>query len=273
MNPATFSHEAMATTFQILVAGPDRGDYFRQAAAAAFRELDRLESELSRFIESSDVGRANRIADGETITIGDDAMQCLLVAARISELTGRAFDPAYLSPRPAGASADAPLFALDPAAHALTSLTSRLLLDLGAVGKGYALDQMADVLHEWELTAACLHSGTSSVLALEAPPGEPGWPIRVADRTHLLAWRAVSGSGLAVQGEHIADPLRGGPAVRAGRAWSFAATAAEADALSTAFFVMSDDAVAAFCGRHPDWGAVLNLPDGSVSALGSVPAE
>jgi hypothetical protein len=51
MNWPAFSHEAMATTFQIFVAGRPM-EYARQAAAAAFLELDRLENELSRFIET-----------------------------------------------------------------------------------------------------------------------------------------------------------------------------------------------------------------------------
>jgi len=267
MNWPAFSHEAMATTFQIFSAGRP-ADYARQAAAAAFRELDRLEHELSRFIETSDIARANRLAAGASMVLGEDALQCLLGAAQISALTGRTFDPAYASPRPAGS--DEPLFALDPATHTLTSLTDRLLLDLGAVGKGYALDRMADILAEWDLTSACLQSGGSTVLALAAPPDTAGWPIGVADEVRLFAARAVSGSGLAVQGAHLIDPRSGSPASRTRRIWSFAGNAAEADALSTAFFIMTDDAVVDFCREHTGYGAVFTLRDGSSQSTGFV---
>eukprot|EP01035_Chromulina_nebulosa_P055709 gene55709-76352_t len=81
----------MATTFAIVIAGHER-DYARQASAAAFRELDRLENELSRYVESSDIARANRLARGQTIPIGDDALHCLLLAADASLATDRAFD-------------------------------------------------------------------------------------------------------------------------------------------------------------------------------------
>ncbi len=267
MNWPVFSHEAMATTFQVFVANRP-AEYGRQAAAAAFRELDRLETELSRFIETSDIARANRLRPGETVVVGEDTLQCLLGAAQISALTHRAFDPAYASLR--SVSLDEPLFALDPAAHTLTSLTTRLLLDLGAVGKGYALDRMAGILDEWDIGAACLQSGGSTALALAAPAGADGWPIGVAGEVLKLSHRAVSGSGVAVHGNHLIDPRTGLPADRTQRTWAFADTAADADALSTAFFVMTDGAIANFCRQNPGYGAVLTLADDSQQNCGQI---
>jgi thiamine biosynthesis lipoprotein len=272
----TFQHDAMATEFAIMIAGQS-ADYARQAAAAAWRELDRLESELSRYVESSDIARANRLARGETTTIGDDALRCLLIAAEVSESTRRAFEPAYASTRGADQDAQAALFALDPVAHALTSLTERLHLDLGAVGKGYALDVMADVLAEWEIHAACLQTGGSTAFALEPPPGETGWPVGLGEgathRVVALARRALSGSGLAVKGEHLINPRTGVAAKRRERAWAFAPSGAIADALSTAFFVMPDTEVAEYCAASPAIGAVLTRADGTLVGYGVVPAD
>ncbi|WP_438479254.1 FAD:protein FMN transferase [Oleiharenicola lentus] len=266
MTACTFNHEAMATTFQIVIEGATP-DYARQASAAAFRELDRLESELSRFVESSDIARINRLGQEAECIIGDDALRCLLDAAQLSALTNRAFDPTYLSPS-SGNVTDAPLFALDPENHLVRSLTPKLTLDLGAFGKGYALDRMGEILAEWEIPRACLQAGGSSVLAV----GAASWPMTIGPRTAQLRNEATSASGLDVQGAHIADPRRRTAATRARRVWSFASTAAESDALSTAFFVMSDAEVAAFCATHPAFGAALLQPDGALIFFGNTPA-
>lgn len=270
-----FHHEAMATSFALVIADQS-SEYARQAATACFRELDRLESELSRYVESSDIARANRLNDGETIVIGEDALHCLLVAADASLATNRAFDAAYASARAPGKPADTPLFTLDPTAHTLTSHAERLHLDLGAIGKGYALDRLAEVLADWAITRACLHGGGSSVLALDSPTDQRGWPIGLGEgqHHHVLSLKhcALSGSGLAVQGDHLVDPRTHATARRRDRTWALAPCAALSDALSTAFFIFTDAEVAAFCAAHPHVGAALAQAGGPLTAQGALAA-
>jgi len=259
-----FRHEAMATFFEITIAGQPP-DYARQAADAAFRELDRLETELSRYVESSYIARANRLAHGASIVLSPDALDCLLLAADLTIATGRAFDPAYASVRPPDLAPDLPPYRLDPVNHTLTSHAIRLHLDLGAVGKGFALDRLADTLREWSITSACLNAGGSSVLALGAStPPERGWPVGLGEdsspRTIALVDASLSGSGIAVQGAHLIDPRTGQPAARTHRTWALAPTAAQADALATAFFIMSESEIAALCSAHPLLGAALSDP-------------
>lgn len=269
MNVHDFAHEAMATTFSLALVS-ESASYARQASAAAFRELDRLELELSRFIESSDVARINGLPQDASTVIGEACTECLLTALRISEITARAFDPTYLTATRTDATV--PLLALDPTEHRLTSLTGRLTVDLGAVGKGYALDRLSAVLRDWELGAARLVSGGSTVAAFSCDPEFLGWEVTIDSHVANLRNEAASASGLSVQGAHLVDPRTRVAARRTQRTWAFAPTAAEADALSTAFFVMSDAEVAALCLRHPEFGAALLSEGGEVQFLGKTPA-
>ena len=64
-----FSHEAMATTFEVIIVHDDE-KYARQAAAAAFDQVNRLEAELSRFIENSDISRINNLPANQPLVLG-----------------------------------------------------------------------------------------------------------------------------------------------------------------------------------------------------------
>ena len=274
MSLPTFQHEAMATFFELVLALDDY-DYARHAARAAWQEFDRLELELSRFVETSAISRVNRLRRGESLALSEDAFECLLVAADVSVATARAFDPAYASVRPPDLAPDLPPFTLDPASSTLTSLTDELRLDLGAVGKGYALDRVARLLADWGLPSVLLNAGGSSLLGLGSPgPDFAGWPVGVGEppdeRELPLDGASLSGSGVAIQGSHLVDPRTGAPAVRTQRVWALAPSAAQADALSTAFFVMDEPAVAAFCAEHPDLGAAVIAADGRLHGYGTL---
>jgi thiamine biosynthesis lipoprotein ApbE len=80
VNTLTFRHEAMATYFEVVIADQDP-TYARQAATAIFRETDRLEHDLSRFVESGDIARVNRLARGEATTVNPETFEVLLLAA------------------------------------------------------------------------------------------------------------------------------------------------------------------------------------------------
>jgi FAD:protein FMN transferase len=297
----TFAREAMAAVFQLTLVEPDP-IYARQAADAALAELEQIENRLSRFVETGGLTRIARLGRGQTTTVEVDTFQCLRIALDVQAATDGAFDPAYASAESA-VEGDSPIFAeakigtvpadakirtvpieLIEAGCKVRTLADGVRLDLGGIGKGFALDRMAALLAEWDIHAAMLCADASTVLGVGAPPGERGWRVSIeAERPPPIEWhapkrsegcdsapchalrssgratqprqidlmdQALSASGTAVRGAHILDPRTGRPATRKDRIWSLAPTAAEADALSTAFFVMTDDEVRDYCRRH-----------------------
>src|SRR4030043_470951 len=86
-----FSHQAMATTFEVFIIHED-GRYARQAAQAAFDRLAPLAQQLSRYIENSDISRINNLVVGRSLRIGLDTFECLQISRRIFDQTNGAFD-------------------------------------------------------------------------------------------------------------------------------------------------------------------------------------
>jgi len=277
-----FAREAMATVFEIFIA--DKAEaYAGQAARAAFDEIDRLERLFSRFDPSSETSRIGRIAPGGALRVGLETAEVLGLSSFVQSETGGAFDVNYLGPGEAAGgrrrSRPRPLaellrVAADGRGFEVTRVrpkgraaASAVALDLGAVGKGYALDAALCVLRDWDVGNALLHAGTSTALAAGPGPAKSGrgWPVgagSIAGATSgpgriLLKNRAMSGSGIEVKGAHIIDPRTGRPAAGHAAAWASHPSAAASDALSTAFMVMSTEEVAGFCGRHPGVWALV----------------
>jgi thiamine biosynthesis lipoprotein len=86
-----FSHEAMATTFEVIILHED-ARYAQQAARAAFDELERLEADLSRFIENSDISRINNLTANQPLLVGLDTFECLQLSTEMYDRTKGAFD-------------------------------------------------------------------------------------------------------------------------------------------------------------------------------------
>ena len=253
----------MACTWEIHILGGEAA-YAEQAAGAAFEEIDRLEQELSRFVEHSDISRINALRAGESTCVGIEASDCLRMAAQLHAETGGAFDVSIGALLEGAADATSPFgmshLALDAKTRNVTVDIDGLIIDLGGLGKGYAVDQAVAILREWSIEAALVHSGQSTIYALGPPPGEPGWTIAIrdpSDHARTLARvslrdRALSGSGTALHGQHIIDPRTAGPGACPLGSWAVAPAAALSDALSTTFSVFTADEVEIYCRKHLD---------------------
>ena len=275
-----FSHEAMNTVFEVHVANAEPR-YAAEAAQAAFALVDRLEGELSRFRPNSDISRVNHLNAGERVRVGEAALECLLIARHMYDLTDGAFDIAIGTGLP-GLEIDAEGFEVRAGADGIR-------VDLGGIGKGYAVDLVAELLEEWGLERAFVHGGFSSAVALEPPaPDRDGWPLTLSDprdrsRTFCrLSMRqaALSASGVR-KGDHIRDPRTGEPVRGRLAAWAALprpsgapgagpgprlAPAAVADALTTAFMMLGVERIEALCAQSPGLEAWV-LPDGASELL------
>lgn len=275
-----YSHTAMATTFEIFILHED-DRYARQGAEAAFAEVNRLEREFSRFIENSDISQIGNLYANQSLRLGLDSFRCFSLCERICRETGGAFDvsvgslmncwfdkdrkfqhPSKEEIESARLRTGCGIFKLDEEQLSIEVMADEVQIDLGAVGKGYAVDKMGELLREWDITIVLISGGSSSVLALGAPEKLPGWPVtlsspdnRVLAKLHLKN-RALSGSGLQ-RGKHIINPHTGKPVEDKLNVWSCTADAATADALSTAFMVMDVKDIERYCQQHKDVQAMI----------------
>ena len=261
-----FHHNAMATQFQVRIAGEEK-TYAAQTAQAAFALVDALESQLSRFRASSDISQIAALAPGETLRVSEPVFSCLALAQRMEQATRGAFSvtAAALQSQPAPPQWTLRDFSVGCAA-------GRPELDLGAIGKGFALDRMAEVLREWSCPAFLLVAGGSSILAGDAPTDRPGWSCGLGEDgspcRYWLKQVSLSGSGLAVKGRHILDPRTGRPSERQNRAWALCDSAAESDALSTACMVLAEVEIAEILAAEKNWLVFLE-ENGNARPLGN----
>jgi thiamine biosynthesis lipoprotein len=143
-------------------------------------------------------------------------------------------------------------------------------LDLGAVGKGYAIDRAIAVLEEHGVPSALLHGGTSSVHVIGQPASGTGWRVawRVPGRPDrpraltaprpALSVSARHGKAFVFGGRllgHVLDPRRGEPADAALSACVVGPTSTLCDALSTALLVKGAGGRAALAERFPGYSA------------------
>jgi thiamine biosynthesis lipoprotein len=270
---------------------------YEDGARAALEALDRvetLEEALSFFRPTSEISRLNRLAAHESVAVDADLFGLLSLAVRVCAETDGAYDmtsaplwKAWGFARRAGQ-----LPRDDQLAEALSRVGGRFVeldaerrtvrfrrtgveINLGGIGKGHAVDVGIERLREAGMTDVLVHGGQSSVRA-SGSPGGGGWRVGICDARQKgrrlgeirLGDRGLGTSSLQFQSfrhggrryGHILDPRSGRPAEGVLSATVMAPTAALADALSTAFFVLGPERSRAYCGDHPEIGMLLQCP-------------
>lgn len=256
-----FDHEAMNARLDLLICGCDR-NYARSAAAECFEKVSLLETLLSMYSEGSDIDMINSSPVGGIVKLTGDACDCLMQAFGASAATGGAIDVClgdYFSRRKAAGGAEdiEPVrgrFELDPEDFYIKKV-SEGKIDLGCIGKGYAVDAAVKILREtWEVGSAFLNFGGSSIYAFGRPDDADSWKVRLSDGAVFDApegGAGVGASGTSVLGGHIVDARTCKvPQNQPFRTWAFSDSAAASDALSTAFMVLSEAEIRRICSEN-----------------------
>lgn len=299
------ARNAMATRFEIVAWG-ERESHLRAAAEEALNEVQRIEAQLSLYRSDSEVAHLNARAARDWVRVTPELFDLLQHASRLSSQTDGAFD-LTIAPlvrcwgfmggtgrRPTDeAIAEARqqigmhLVELDVENFAIRFRRPGVMLDFGAIGKGYAIDKASEILREAGITSAIIHGGTSTVFAIGTPPDQPAWKVAIEMphqnaseppklittvelHNEALSVSAVWGKSFAEEGKafgHIIDPRTGHPADNADLAAVVLSSATETDALSTALLTLGLDGHERISRLRPNMrtlvakGAQLNTHD------------
>jgi thiamine biosynthesis lipoprotein len=283
---------AMACRFEVTLSGEDARHV--DAARETLDSVDRIEDALTVFRETSELVRVNRHAAAAPVRVDDDLFRLLCLCRDLHARTEGAFDvtstplsrcwgfmkregrlPAQ--EEIARAQACVGMDGIDLDDGTVRFRRPGMELNLGAIGKGWALDRVGAGLRRRGVRHALLSAGGSSILALGGRGG--GWVVDLRSpqvrRERLLRLRlrdaalGASGAGeqyVDVDGKrygHVLDPRTGWPAGGLINAAVIASDAAVADALSTAFLVGGIDLAERYCAAHPGVLALLTPDDGS----------
>ncbi|MFO0960179.1 MAG: FAD:protein FMN transferase [Isosphaeraceae bacterium] len=288
---------AMGTHFDIRLPAQLPGAI--DLANRALDVIDRLEDQLTIYRDDSEVAALNRSAHLGPIEVEPGLFDLLARAEAIGQATEGAYDLTtgalseawgfFKGPRKVPepeALADARArtgrqhLRLDPASRTVEFDRPGIVINLGSIGKGYALDRAAEVIaSHWWPTGALIHGGQSSVVAIGSPPWDFGgrWEVGLRnpfDPERPLGTFRMRNRGMGTSGDtfqrfeahgrrygHILDPRTGEPAADGPAGVTvLAPTAAEADALSTAFYLLGPRRSAALIERHyPDVSALFLL--------------
>ncbi|MGA2628805.1 MAG: FAD:protein FMN transferase [Terriglobia bacterium] len=278
------SHDAMGTQFTIVAYGTD-ARFLAQVANEAFEEIDSLDAQMSNYKPESELSRINRDAAHEAVLVEPRLFQLIADSIRGSEETGGAFDitvgplmKAWGFFRGQGRVPTAQELSrvmkhvgyhhvqLDPEKRTIRFDVAGLELDLGGVAKGYAVDRAVDILRANGVTIALVSSGTSSIYALGAPPGERAWRVTLRDPFHAdkagdvayLKNYSFSASGnyetfFTLGGKtysHIMDPRTGRPVENMLSTAVLAPRGVDSDMLSK-FYVLGVEGSRKVLARHP----------------------
>jgi thiamine biosynthesis lipoprotein len=273
----------MGTLFRIELFAPDAATA-QAAFQQAFARVTQLDQILTDYDQHSELSRVTRSAVQQPVPVSQELFAVLSTAQQLADDSGGAFDitvgplthlwrAARKAHQPPGSDAIAQAIArcgyrsmhLNPQQRTVIFDEEGMQLDAGAIAKGYAADEALAVITRRGIRSA-LVAASGDLAFSDAPPGQSGWRIGLADRVLVLSNGAVSTSGDSeqhmdyngVRYSHIIDP-RTGMALKNSPLVSISGKRAiETDAASTAVSVLGAAEGARLITRHPDLHIFLN---------------
>jgi FAD:protein FMN transferase len=228
---------AMGTRFELVIASEDERAV-RPLLEEALREIEDLHVRFTRFSRDSLISHINRTAARSAVRLDRPTFALFTCAEQVRVLSNGAFDITLGSGS----------VILDERNCSIAFGSPNVAIDLGAIAKGYALDRAAQILRDGGITSALIHGGTSSVLAIGAPPDAPAWRVGLA-RGHRLPFVDLCDAALSVSRPfsqlrdgktHIVDPRSHAGIAERRFAVVIGPSACAADAWSTALAVLGE---------------------------------
>lgn len=291
----------MGTVFEI-AAYNESSDYAAHAIDKAFEEIVRMDDLFSNYKPDSQLSRLNRSAHFHAERVPPDLYRVIEQAVQFSKLSEGKFDitvaplvnlwKAALS----GDSVPSPEQQQQAQAclgyekieltvpNEVTFHSPCLQLDLGAIGKGYAVDRAAEVLDSLRIRNAFINAGGSTIFAMGSPPGKTGWLVHLRDPSHkidpyvMLKNQSVSTSeqtppsilGRRVAG-HVIDPTTGKPVECQFAVSVIAQSGTLSDGFSTTLLLLGPQRGKSLVGLTPDISAVWLSADAQIETATNGP--
>ncbi len=290
------SRMSMGSLYTIELHGPDASDLPR-IAGLALDEVDRLDRMMSHYRRDSTLSRVNRDAAAAPVAVEPELFEVIAESLRYSRDSGGAFDitvgplmkawgffrddgrvPAEEELARARGRIGYRHVIANPADRTIRFTRPGVELDLGGIGKGYAVDRVVAILKDHDIPAALVSAGGSTIYALGAPPDRDGWPLDVQDPldagriaiTLHVRDRALSISGSSeqfferdgVRYSHVMDPRSGQPVRHVLGVAVLAPTGIAGDALDNALFVAGVREGPRLLQSYPETEAIFFVPQG-----------
>jgi thiamine biosynthesis lipoprotein len=253
---------AMGTRFEVFLHGDDE-EHLEAVAVAVLEEVVRLDGVLSRFDPRSEIARINREAADKPVRVDRDVFALLERCEQACRLTEGYFD---VTARTGTKTVDdTPALRLDAGSRTVQFNHKEVTIDLGAIGKGYALDRGREILFRFGVGCALLEGGTSSVLAL-GTPDKDGWPVDVrhplAPEAPALARVALIDRGFSCSAARqpdwagqtpsdVVNPRTGEPIAGSAACLAIAPDATESEIFSTALLAMGRERALRYLRDNP----------------------